>query len=40
MVRLIDYGPNSLYLEKEAVHAYRKVLKEVDDNSALIVGDM
>jgi len=38
MVRPIDFASIHLYFEEVAVRTGRKVLMEVDDNSALIVG--
>ncbi len=39
MVILIDWDPICLSLEEVAVRTGLKVLMEVDDNSAVIVGD-
>ncbi len=39
MVRPIDFASIHLYLEEVAVRPGCEVLMEVDDNSALIVGD-
>ncbi len=39
MVRPIDFTSIHLSLEEVAVRTGRKVVMEVDDNSALIVGD-
>jgi hypothetical protein len=39
MVRPVDYAPNRLSFDEVTVHASRKVLMEVDDNSALIAVD-
>ena len=40
MVRPVDYAPNRLSLDEVTVHASRKVLMEVDVNSALIAGNV
>ncbi len=39
MVRSTGKAPIHMYFEWDAVHAGHKVLMEVDDNSALIVGE-
>jgi hypothetical protein len=39
MVRPIDYAPNCLSFKEVAVCASHKVFIDIDDNSALIVGN-
>ncbi len=39
MIWPINYSPTHLSVEEVAVHASHEVLLEVDDNSALIVGN-